>query len=75
MSVSCGVPQGTILGTLVFSIYINVLLNELEFSHVSLYVDYTVIYCYGSNPTHLIDKLNKDLLLILATGWMKISLP
>ena len=60
LPVTHGVPQGNILGPL-FVIYINDLPSILECCCASLYVDDTVIYCYGSSSPELSDKLNRDL--------------
>ena len=58
------VPQGSILGPLLFVIYINDLPSVLDASQASLYADDTVIYYYGSSSQELTDKLNQDLLAV-----------
>lgn len=42
--VSCGVPQGTILGPLLFVAYINDLPGVLTFSNITMYADDTILY-------------------------------
>ena len=47
--VSCGVPQGSVLGPLFFLIYINDLQNVMEGHKFKLYADDTVLYNSGPN--------------------------
>ena len=64
LPVTVGVPQGSILGTLLFLVYINNLPNAVKNSEVTLYADDTVLYCFSKDPRLLEDKLNEDLLMV-----------
>ena len=58
-----GVPQGSILGPLLFVVYINDLPNELKFN-AKLFVDDTSLFTIVKNKQESADVLNHDLSLI-----------
>ena len=56
-----GVPQGSVLGALLFIIYLNDInyVEELEF--INLFADDTLIACSGQNLHQMIEKMNRVL--------------
>ena len=48
-SVKCGIPQGSVLGPLLFLIYINDASNTCTECRIRLYADDTVIYKTGNH--------------------------
>ena len=69
--VTCGVPQGSILGPLLFLIYINDLPNSELVSDGRLFADDTNLTFTDSNPDKLISVLNDDLKTL--QNWLNLN--
>lgn len=71
LTVTLGVPQGAVLGTLLFIIYINDLGNVLQHAKARLFADDTLLYVSGSSADECIEQLNAD--LISVEGYLKMN--
>uniref|UniRef100_A0A669EEG1 Reverse transcriptase domain-containing protein n=1 Tax=Oreochromis niloticus TaxID=8128 RepID=A0A669EEG1_ORENI len=59
LNIHTGVPQGSILGPLLFIMYINDLGQNVSNASMHFYADDTVIYSFGSNLEKAIESLQK----------------
>ena len=66
--ITIGVPQRSILGPLLFLMYINGIQSELQHSKMTMFADDMAFYCHENSPSNLQSKLNADLAAI--TSWL-----
>ena len=55
-----GVPQGSLLGPLLFSIYVNDMPSVVRSAVLNMYVDDTTVYTTGKCPTHVAQCLTNE---------------
>ena len=69
LPLTCGVPQGSVLGPLLFLLYVNDLPNASSLLTFHLFADDTNRYYSCKNLDDLESKLNHELKIV--TEWMK----
>ena len=56
-SIRCGVPQGSILGPILFILYINDMYKVSKLLHFIIFADDTNIFYLDNDPKRLVDTL------------------
>ena len=70
-SVSCGVPQGSILGPLLFILYMNDICYTSKLLNTILFADDTTVFCSHPNLSTLCKNVNKELKEV--SNWFKAN--
>jgi len=70
-SVEIGVPQGSILGPFLFSIFVNDLPVIVEYANVNLYADDTELHCCGEDLRQVECNFQSDLNRI--QRWLQVN--
>jgi hypothetical protein len=69
--IHCGVPQGSFLGPLLFSIFTNDLLSVINKARVVMYADDSTIYSTASECNELTDVLSSELRMV--SEWVDVK--
>ena len=69
--VTCGVPQGSIIGPLLFILYINDLPDIITNCQISLYADDTALYFSAQNPDDIRTTLTNEMEVV--SQWFRIN--
>ena len=71
MAVTCGVPQGSVLGPLLFLIYMNDLPDCLSYINTILFADDTSLYKSSKNIRDLYSTVNQDMNTL--SDWFRVN--
>uniref|UniRef100_A0A8C6NYB4 Reverse transcriptase domain-containing protein n=1 Tax=Nothobranchius furzeri TaxID=105023 RepID=A0A8C6NYB4_NOTFU len=69
--ISCGVPQGSVIGPILFTLYINDICNVADFFKFIMFADDTNLVCSGKDIKELLKKAEKELNIL--KSWFDVN--
>jgi len=72
LPLSTGVPQGSIIGPIIFIVYINDLASLCKNCDTLMYADDTAILAYGKSTEEVASKLTEDMSLV--STWLTVAM-
>ena len=61
LNVTCGIPQGSVLGPTLFALYTDDLPSAVTSGSIFMYADDTTVYCIGDTVDNTVSSLNRAL--------------
>jgi hypothetical protein len=71
INVQLGLPQGSVLGPLLFILYINDIKNVLRYSKLNLFADDTLLYIAADTLDKAVNRMNDDLASL--SQWLTLN--
>jgi hypothetical protein len=75
LTIKSGIPQGSLIGLILFNVYVNDLFRLSLHGALQMYADDTVLTYHHTCYHRMYEMMNEDLVIILMIGFCGIHLP